>query len=508
MRAFVAATSLLCASPSFAQTFPPGLRGSRAAARGRSARDRRSRAALRHLLGHRLRRRGRPDVRERRQHRLAAHRLARELHAHDQLGRRHERRDLRPQAGAEPRVVEVRPRLAGRHADAEARRVRRTSSTARYAWHIDGDGAAGRRAARAGGALSARSVAESARASSRRRACRARIPIAFWRWEQLEKGRDGNVVAPEKVHVVAITMLGKYRVDATINSQNSDHAHQDHGRTSRRSATSTSSTSRRTQIDVRQREVADRLALASRLGRQLAVLSPEHRPQRLRRRVPERAAERLRRRRSRCRRRSRRRRSRPHGDGRRRWPTASTCSAAARPTATWSSSSDFVAVFEAPGNEQRSLAVIEEIAKLAPDKPIRWLVSSHPHFDHIGGLRTYLHIGATIVAHTKNIPFLNRDVLNYEPRTVAPDIVVALAADRGGRGLQLRSRAGELRHHRQRADPARLLRAAAAARRRHADGLSAGRADRVPGRPLRHARAAAGRRSCRRCAASRLKSSA
>jgi glyoxylase-like metal-dependent hydrolase (beta-lactamase superfamily II) len=50
-------------------------------------------------------------------------------------------------------------------------------------------------------------------------------------------------------------------------------------------------------------------------------------------------------------------------------------------------------------------------------------VSSHPHFDHIGGLRAYLHIGATIVAHMKNIAFLNRDVLNYEPRTVKPDIV-------------------------------------------------------------------------------------
>jgi glyoxylase-like metal-dependent hydrolase (beta-lactamase superfamily II) len=85
--------------------------------------------------------------------------------------------------------------------------------------------------------------------------------------------------------------------------------------------------------------------------------------------------------------------------------------------------SDFVAVFEAPDNEERSLAVIEAIAKLAPNKPIRWLVSSHPHFDHIGGLRTYLHIGATVVAHMKNIGFLNRDVLSYEPRTVNPDIV-------------------------------------------------------------------------------------
>ena len=52
-------------------------------------------------------------------------------------------------------------------------------------------------------------------------------PKALWRWEQIEKGRDGNVVTfgspvsgTERVHVVAITVLGKYRVDATINSQN------------------------------------------------------------------------------------------------------------------------------------------------------------------------------------------------------------------------------------------------------------------------------------------------
>ena len=84
---------------------------------------------------------------------------------------------------------------------------------------------------------------------------------------------------------------------------------------------------------------------------------------------------------------------------------------------------DFVAVFEAPGNEARSLAVIEEVARLAPDKPIRWLITSHPHFDHIGGLRTYLHIGSTIVTHMSNLEFLNSDVLSYEPRTVEPDIV-------------------------------------------------------------------------------------
>ena len=59
--------------------------------------------------------------------------------------------------------------------------------------------------------------------------------------------------------------------------------------------------------------------------------------------------------------------------------------------------------------------MIEQIAKLAPNKPIRWLIGSHPHFDHIGGLRTYNHIGATIVdAHASTSKFLNRDVLTYK----------------------------------------------------------------------------------------------
>ena len=84
---------------------------------------------------------------------------------------------------------------------------------------------------------------------------------------------------------------------------------------------------------------------------------------------------------------------------------------------------NFVAVFEAPGSEERSLQVIEQIVKLAPGKPVRWLISSHPHWDHIGGIRTYNHIGATIVMHMKNLAFFNRDILNYVPRTVKPDIM-------------------------------------------------------------------------------------
>ena len=245
-------------------------------------------------------------------------------------------------------------------------------------------------------------------------------PVALWRWEQIEKGRDGNVVQPEKVHVVGITMFGKYRVDATINSQNlitrikttisepalgdfniehestnqmtfdnskwpiawhSHHGWDDNWQFYRQStghngyggkfatvqpnvcddpvAVPSSLTPARDGSDVTVEKMADGVYLLG--GGPANSYLVEFR--------------------------------------------------------------DFLAVFEAPGNEVRSLAVIEAVTKLAPGKPIRWLISSHPHFDHIGGLRTYLHIGATIVTHMKNVAFLNRDVLSYEPRTVNPDIV-------------------------------------------------------------------------------------
>jgi glyoxylase-like metal-dependent hydrolase (beta-lactamase superfamily II) len=84
---------------------------------------------------------------------------------------------------------------------------------------------------------------------------------------------------------------------------------------------------------------------------------------------------------------------------------------------------DFVAVVEAPLDERRSLAVIDEVVRLVPSKPIRFLVNTHQHHDHIGGLRAYLHIGATIITHSKNFDFYRRDVLNYAPRTLQPDMV-------------------------------------------------------------------------------------
>jgi Metallo-beta-lactamase superfamily len=81
--------------------------------------------------------------------------------------------------------------------------------------------------------------------------------------------------------------------------------------------------------------------------------------------------------------------------------------------------SDHVALIEAPLNEQRSLAVIAEVKKLVPAKPIRYLINTHYHFDHSGGLRTYVAEGATIVTHESNKAFYEKTF--KAPHTLNPD---------------------------------------------------------------------------------------
>ncbi len=82
---------------------------------------------------------------------------------------------------------------------------------------------------------------------------------------------------------------------------------------------------------------------------------------------------------------------------------------------------DFVAVVEAPLNEARSLAVIAEVNRLVPNKRIRYVVNTHHHMDHAGGLRTYLSQGTTIVTHESNKQYY-LDIMFYPaPRELEPD---------------------------------------------------------------------------------------
>lgn len=80
---------------------------------------------------------------------------------------------------------------------------------------------------------------------------------------------------------------------------------------------------------------------------------------------------------------------------------------------------DHVVVVEAPLNEDRSLAVIAKIKEIIPAKPIKYLVNTHVHFDHSGGLRTYVDEGVTIVTQKLNQSYYQKAWVS--PRTINPD---------------------------------------------------------------------------------------
>jgi glyoxylase-like metal-dependent hydrolase (beta-lactamase superfamily II) len=84
---------------------------------------------------------------------------------------------------------------------------------------------------------------------------------------------------------------------------------------------------------------------------------------------------------------------------------------------------DHVVAVEAPGTPDGADAVIARIRELFPGKPIRYIVVTHHHGDHIGGLRSYIAEGATVITTAANRPLIEavaaaprRDRLGRDPR--------------------------------------------------------------------------------------------
>ena len=80
---------------------------------------------------------------------------------------------------------------------------------------------------------------------------------------------------------------------------------------------------------------------------------------------------------------------------------------------------DHLMLLEAGQSEARGLAYIAEAKKMVPNKPIRYVMNTHPHSDHTGGLPALVAEGATIVTHRNNEAFFEK-ALNT-PRTLLDD---------------------------------------------------------------------------------------
>lgn len=62
-------------------------------------------------------------------------------------------------------------------------------------------------------------------------------------------------------------------------------------------------------------------------------------------------------------------------------------------------------VVDAPFNAELSAAIIAKIEEIAPGKPIGYIVPTHFHYDHIGGLPAYVQSGAKVLTTSGNRDF-------------------------------------------------------------------------------------------------------
>jgi glyoxylase-like metal-dependent hydrolase (beta-lactamase superfamily II) len=77
---------------------------------------------------------------------------------------------------------------------------------------------------------------------------------------------------------------------------------------------------------------------------------------------------------------------------------------------------DYVAVFEGGSSAAVGQQVIDEVNRLFPEKELRYVINSHPHSDHAGGLVPFVRNGTTILTHENNVEFLT--MIFSTPRTL------------------------------------------------------------------------------------------
>ncbi|HJP90582.1 MAG TPA: MBL fold metallo-hydrolase [Pyrinomonadaceae bacterium] len=80
---------------------------------------------------------------------------------------------------------------------------------------------------------------------------------------------------------------------------------------------------------------------------------------------------------------------------------------------------DFVLVVEAGVNSRYTEGIIKQIKATAPGKPLRYLVPTHFHYDHIGGIRSFVLEGTSIITLPQTRKVIEKAARST--RTLRPD---------------------------------------------------------------------------------------
>ena len=81
---------------------------------------------------------------------------------------------------------------------------------------------------------------------------------------------------------------------------------------------------------------------------------------------------------------------------------------------------DYVVIIEGPTGDDRSMATMAEAKRMFPNKPIKYLVNTHHHSDHSGGIRTYVAEGIPIITHESHKRYFEQEIFK-NPHTLNPD---------------------------------------------------------------------------------------
>jgi glyoxylase-like metal-dependent hydrolase (beta-lactamase superfamily II) len=81
---------------------------------------------------------------------------------------------------------------------------------------------------------------------------------------------------------------------------------------------------------------------------------------------------------------------------------------------------DYVVIIEGPGNDAYTNATLAQVKKMDPDKPIKYVVNTHHHADHAGGLRAYVAEGIPIITHESHKKYYEEAIFK-NPHTINPD---------------------------------------------------------------------------------------
>jgi glyoxylase-like metal-dependent hydrolase (beta-lactamase superfamily II) len=85
---------------------------------------------------------------------------------------------------------------------------------------------------------------------------------------------------------------------------------------------------------------------------------------------------------------------------------------------------NYIVVIEGPQNEARAEAIISQAKMLVANKPIKYVINTHTHTDHSGGLRRFVAEGATIVTSQVNKGFY--ESMLKTPHTLVPDKMASM----------------------------------------------------------------------------------